>query len=178
MFFEGKTELRRINSRRLFCITDKIRFYETLPDLNCYKKCWYSLLSQSVCVVELRMSQKTQLQISTNLSWTTLHSAYSTLQNFSHRCEVCQTVSAALRAGCTSEAKRHMVYSSDTIMAQLWESFHSKSVLLYVHYQKLNVCVMWAVFCTPAPTAVFDKLLQIPSVPFECGSACLPAAQC
>ncbi len=42
MFFEGKTELRRINSRRLFCITDKIRFsttYETLPKLNCYKRC-------------------------------------------------------------------------------------------------------------------------------------------
>lgn len=49
-----------------------------------------------------------------------------TLQTFSHRCEACQTVSVPLWAGCTSEAKRHMGYSSDTIMPQLWESFNSK----------------------------------------------------
>lgn len=184
-FLKEKLNFEESTLGVFFCITDKIRFsmtYETLPDVKLLQKVLIFLIfSKCVCrrVKNESHSWVTQLYISTNLSWTTLHSAYSTLQTFSHRCEVCQTVSAALRAGCTSEAKRHMGYSSDTIMPQLWESFHSKSVLLSVHYQKLNVCVMWAsVSCTPAPRAVFDQLFQIHSVPFECRSACLPAARC
>lgn len=67
MFFERKTELRRIN-----CITDKIKFSmtnEKLPDVKLLQRVLIFLtFSKCVCAIELRMSQKTQLYISTNLS--------------------------------------------------------------------------------------------------------------
>lgn len=66
MFFKGKTELRRIN-----CITNKIKFSmtnEKLPDVKLLQRVLILTFSKCVCAIELRMSQKTQLYISTNLS--------------------------------------------------------------------------------------------------------------